>query len=350
MRTNEKSERDSRVAPSNPQRRESLARLSAIAASLALPAGAGLSTGAWAQSHWKPSGQVTLYNGFSVGGSGDAMCRILAEALQPILGQTVVVETRPGANGFIAAQAVARAAPDGRTIGMATMSMLTIAPQLPGVTLPISPKTDLTPIAAISGIYVMLATSPDVPFKTVSELLDYARANPGKISFASAGIGSAPHLAGELFRRLANVDIVHVPYKGGAQAMVDLQAGRVQMLIGNMPDFLGHVKSGALRGVAFAGDEAAPALPDVPLIKQWLPEYSVSNWFGIVGPPGLPVDIATALNAAIQEALKEPKAREQMARLGAEVLTGDLAHFRTLIDRDWNRWGEVIKAANIRVE
>ncbi len=327
----------------SPSRRTVLASLAAGLAATTLPA--------WSQAPaWKPAKPVRLINGFSAGGAADMLCRILAEALRPLLDQTVIVETRAGANGFIAAEAVARAAPDGLTIGLATMSMLTVAPQLPGLKLPINTQTELTLIGSIAGIYSLLVSSPAAPFRTVPELIAYAKAHPGEISYASAGMGSAPHLAGELFRRQANIDIVHVPYKGGSQAMVDLMAGRVQMLIGNMPDFLSQVKSGAIRPIAFGGERAAPALPDVPLIKNWLPGYNVSNWFGIVGPAHLPESITTALSNALQAALADPSVRNRMIALGAEVVPGTPAQFQKMVDDDRRRWGEVIKAANIRAD
>jgi tripartite-type tricarboxylate transporter receptor subunit TctC len=319
-------------------------------AGLAAALAAGLPRHAHAQGAWQPTRDVRLLNGFAAGGSGDVVCRILAEALRPVFGQSVIVETQAGANGFIAAQNVARAAPDGHTVGLATMSMLTIAPQLPGVKLPINVDTDLTPLANVVGIYKLLVTWPKAPFTTVPELIAYARANPGAISYASAGIGSSPHLAGELFRRQAGIDIVHVPYKGGAAAIVDLAAGRVQMLIGNMTDFLGQVKAGTLRGVAFGGDRAAPALPNLPLIKQWLPRYSVSNWFGIVGPGRLPAPIASAGNMALQKVLAEPAVQARMAEHGAEILVGPLDRFAAEIASYRANWGEVIRAAGIRAE
>jgi tripartite-type tricarboxylate transporter receptor subunit TctC len=306
---------------------------------------------AWSQAKaWKPARPVRLINGFSAGGSADMLCRILAEALRPLLDQTVIVETKAGANGFIAAEAVARAAPDGLTIGLATMSMLAVAPQLPGLKLPINTQTELTPIGSIAGIYSLLVSPPDAPFRTVPDLIAYAKAHPGAISYASAGTGSTPHLAGELFRRQANIDIVHVPYKGGSQALLDLMAGRVNILIGNMPDFLPQVKSGALRAIAFGGERAAPALPDVPLIKNWLPRYNVNNWFGIVGPAHLPESITTALSNALQAALADPSVRNRMIDLGAEVVPGTPAQLQKMIDDERSRWGEVIRAANIRVE
>ena len=311
---------------------------------------AGLPRLARAQSGWQPTREIRLMNGFAAGGSADIVCRILSEALRPVLGQVVIVETRSGANGFIAAEAVARAAPDGHTVGLATMSMLTIAPQLPGIKLPINVESDLTPIANIAGIYKLLVVAPDAPFRTVPELIAYAKAHPGAVSYASAGIGSSPHLAAELFRRQAGIDIVHVPYRGGALAIVDLAAGRVQMLIGNMTDFLGQVKAGKLRGVAFGGDRAAPVLPDLPLIKQWLPNYSVSNWFGIVGPGRLPAPIAAAWNAALQKVMADPVVQARLVDNGVEILAGPIDRFNADIAAYRSNWSEVIRAAGIRAE
>lgn len=325
-------------------------RRRALLAGGAMALAAGLPRIAGAQAAWKPSREIRLMNGFAAGGAGDLVCRILADALRPILGQNVIVDTQTGANGFIAAQTVARAAPDGHTIGLATMSMLTIAPQLPGVKLPIDVDTDLTPIANIAGIYKLLIAAPDAPFRTVPELIAHAKANPGKVTYASAGIGSSPHLAAELFRSQAGIEIVHVPYRGGAPAIIDLAAGRVQVMIGNMSDFLGQVKGGKLRGIAFGGDRASPALPDLPLIKQWLPQYSVSNWFGIVGPGRLPPHITAALNSALQRAVAEPAAQARLTDAGAEILAGSTERFNSEIASYRANWSAVIRAANIRAQ
>ncbi|HUN70239.1 MAG TPA: tripartite tricarboxylate transporter substrate binding protein [Burkholderiales bacterium] len=325
-------------------------RRNLLSAGGALALGAGLPRLGAAQAAWKPVRDVRIMNGFAAGGSGELVCRIAAEALRPLLGQNVIVETQAGANGFIAAQTVARAAPDGHTVGMATMSMLTIAPQLPGVTLQINVETDLTPIANLAGIYSLLVVSPDAPFRTVPELIAYAKAKPGAVSYASAGVGSAPHLAAELFRSQAGIDILHVPYKGGAPAMLDVAAGRVQMMFGNLSDFLGQVKAGKLRGVAFGGDRAAPVLPDLPLIKQWLPNYSVSNWFSIVGPGHLPANITAAWNAALQKGLADPAMQSRLADLGAEVLVGSTERFQAEIAAYRANWAGVIRSAGIRAE
>ena len=331
------------TANRNFNRRRVLAAGSALALTAALPRLAGAQT-------WMPTREVRIMNGFAAGGSGEFVCRVVADALRPILGQPVIVDTQAGANGFIAAGTVARAAPDGHTMGLATMSMLTIAPQLPGIKTPINVDTDLTPIANVAGIYKLLIAYPEAPFKTVPELIAYAKANPGKISYASAGIGSSPHLCAELFRSQAGIEIVHIPYKGGAPAMIDLAAGRTQMMIGNLTDFLGQVKAGKLRGIAFGGSRTAPSLPDLPLIKQWLPQYDVNNWFGLVGPGKLPAHITTALNAAIQKAVSDPAVRTRLSEHGADILAGPVERFNAEIASYRANWGAVIRSANIRAD
>jgi tripartite-type tricarboxylate transporter receptor subunit TctC len=252
------------------RRRTVLSALAAVAASTTLPL--------HAQAEWRPNRPIRLFNGFAAGGSGDLVSRIIADGLKNVLGQSVVVETRAGASGFIAAEAVARSAPDGYTIGFATMSMFAVAPQMPGMKIPIDVQKELTPIGTIANIFSLMVSAPDAPFKTVPELVAYAKANPGKVTYASAGTGSIGHLAGELFRRQAGVDMVHVPYKGGSQAMIDLQAGRVHLLLGNMSDYLQQVKAGSLRGIAFGGERGSPQLPGLPRrgATWWLCRTEVS--------------------------------------------------------------------------
>jgi len=332
------------LVPERPGRRRALIAGGAMAIVAGLPKFTG------AQAAWKPSRDVRVVNGFAAGGSADLICRILAESLRAQFGQSVIVDTQAGANGFIAAQTVARATPDGHTVGLATMGMLTISPQLPGMKVPINVATDLTPIANVAGIYALLVAYPNAPFRTVPELIAYAKANPGVISYASAGVGSSPHLAAELFRSEAGIDIVHVPYKGGAPAMIDVAAGRVQMMIANLSDVIGQVKAGKLRGVAFGGERASAALADIPLIKQWLPKYSVSNWFGIVGPGHLPLHITAAWNAALQKAASDPVVQSRLADLGAEVLSGSTERFNAEIAEYRANWTRVIRAAGIRAE
>lgn len=301
-----------------------------------------------AQPAWKPDRDVRILCGFAPGGSGDHLCRLMADALRAQWGQNVIVETRSGVGGMISAEACARAPADGHTVVLATMAMLTVSPQMPGLTLPISVERDLTPIADLTGIYKLLITYPQAPFQDVPGLIAYAKANPQAVAYGSAGVGSSPHLAAELFARMAGVEFTHVPYRGGAPALTDLVAGRVQFMIGNMPEFLGQIRGGGARAVAFGGSTAAPVLPDLPLISQWLPDYNVSNWFGFCGPGGLPPEILAAWNAALRQALAEPGTRAKMVEAGMEILGGTVPEFEARIAADRKRWGEVIRAADIR--
>jgi tripartite-type tricarboxylate transporter receptor subunit TctC len=301
-----------------------------------------------AQGAWKPSREVRILCGFAPGGAGDLLCRLMADALRVQWGQAVIVETRSGAGGIISAEACARAAPDGHTVVLATMAMLTVSPQLPGVTMPINMETELTPIASLAGIYKILVSYPQAPFRDVPGLIAHARAHPQAVAYGSAGVGSSPHLAAELFARQAGVELTHVPYRGGAPAITDLVAGRIGFMIGNMPEFLGQIRGGGLRAIAFGGSTAAPALPDLPLIKQWLPGYDVSNWFGFCGPGRLPPEILAAWNAALQAALADPPTRARMVEAGMEIMGGPVASFTNLIAADRQRWGGVIQAAGIR--
>ena len=320
------------------QRRALLGAGLALASS-ALPAAA--------QPAWKPSREVRILCGFAPGGAGDLLCRVMADALRAQWGQTVVVEKRSGAGGMISAEACARSAPDGHTVVMTTMGMLTVTPEMPGATLPIQVETDLTPIANLAGIYTVLVGYPGAPFRDVPGLIAHAKAHPGAVLYGSAGVGSSPHLAAELLSRMAGVEFTHVPYRGGAPAMTDLIAGRVQFIIGNMPEFLEQIRAGALRAIAFGGANASPELPGLPLIKQWLPDYDVSNWFGFCGPGKLPAKILAAWNAALQAALADQQTRGRMVAAGMEILGGSVATFNDRIALDRRRWREVIRAAGI---
>jgi tripartite-type tricarboxylate transporter receptor subunit TctC len=323
-------------------RRAALATIAGGAAAFSIPS--------VAQAEWRPIKPIRLLNGFAAGGSGDLVSRIIADGLKDILGQPVVVDTRAGASGFIAADAVVHSPADGYTIGFATMSMLSVAPQLPGMNVPFDVQKDITPIGTIANIFSLLVAAPNVPYKTVPELIAYAKANPGKVSYASAGVGSIGHLAGELFKRQAGIDILHVPYKGGSQAMVDLQAGRVQILLGNMSDYLPQVKGGQLKGIAFGGERGSPQLPDLPLISRTLPDFRMNNWFALIGPANMPANIVSAYSHAMQKALAEPAVMKRLSDLGAEPMPNTQQQFVQLIDAERKRWGEVIRAGNIRVE
>jgi len=293
---------------------------------------------------------VHFLNGYPPGGTSDLLGRFLANSLTPIVGQKVIVEQRTGASGFIAAEACARAAPDGHTIFLTTMGIMTINPQIPGPKLPIDVDKDLTPISNSGGVYNLLVATPNGPFKTVPELIDYAKKNPGKLTYASTGNGTSQHLAGELFKRLAGVDILHVPYRGGAPAILDIVAGRTNMMFGNMPEFLGQIRGGGLMPIAFGGAKPSPLFPALPLISTWLPEFKIANWFGVVGPAGLPGDWVAYWNRALNAAMREPKFVQLMADNGMEILAGSPEEFKATIAADRKRWGEVIRGAGIRAD
>jgi tripartite-type tricarboxylate transporter receptor subunit TctC len=297
-----------------------------------------------------PSRDIRFLCGFAPGGTCDLLSRILAEHLTPILGQRVVVENRTGASGLIAADTVAKAAPDGHTVLLATMALYTIQPQMPGMRLPFDVDRDLTPISNVANIYNVLVVSPQGPIRSVPQLIEMARAKPGSLTYASAGNGGSQHLAAELFKRLAGIDLLHVPYRGGAPAIVDIAAGRADMMFGNLPEFMGQIRDGGLRAVAFGAPQPSPLLPNLPMISATLPEFTVRNWFGVAGTGGLPKPVLDRWVAALRQVNADPLFQRRMTENGMESLIGGPDAFRATIQEDRARWGEVIRAANIRAD
>jgi tripartite-type tricarboxylate transporter receptor subunit TctC len=231
---------------------------------------------------------------------------------------------------------------------LATMAMHTILPVMPGITMPFDIDRDLTPIANVANVYNILVASPSAPFRTIPELIEHARANPGALTYASAGNGTSQHLAGEYLKRLAQIDMLHVPYRGGAPAIVDIVAGRTHMMLGNMPEFLGQIRAGGLRPVAFGAPRASPLFPDLPLISATLPDFTVSNWFGIAGAPNLSPAIVARWHEALRTVTANADFQRRMTEAGMEIIYGPQEEFQETIRRDRARWGEVIRAANIR--
>ncbi len=297
-----------------------------------------------------PSKDIRFLCGFAPGGTCDLLSRILAEHLSPVLGQRVVVENRTGASGNIAADAVAKSPPDGHTVLLATMALYTVMPQMPGMRLPFDVDRDLTPISNVANIYNVLVVSPQGPIQSVQQLIDLAHANPGKLTYASAGNGGSQHLAAEYFKRLAGVDLLHVAYRGGAPAIVDIAAGRTDMMFGNLPEFLGQIRDGGLRAIAFGAPRPSPLMPQVPLISATVPGFTVRNWFGVAGPGGMPKPVLDRWLAALQRVNTDPVFQRRLAENGMESLIGDPDSFRSTIQEDRRRWGEVIRAANIRAD
>ena len=297
-----------------------------------------------------PERDVRLLVGFSPGGAVDLVARLLAEALRPVLGQTVVVDNRSGASGLIAAEAAAKAPPDGHALYVAAMSAYTVLPQLPGFRMPLDMDRNLTPVGNVAGVINALVASPRAPFRTVPELIAHAKANPDGVTYASTGNGTSQHLAAELFARLTGVSMAHVPYRGGSNAIVDIAAGRVDIMFGNFPEFIGQIRDGALRLLAFGGARPSPLFPDAPLIRDTLPGYTVTNWIGLAGPAGLPESVVAAWDAALRRVAAGADFQRRLAENGMEALGEDQAAFRATIATDRRRWGEVIRAAGIRAD
>jgi tripartite-type tricarboxylate transporter receptor subunit TctC len=298
----------------------------------------------------KITGDARILCGFPPGGTADLLCRILADAVKSEIGQNVIVETKSGASGFIANETVATAPPDGRTVGLAAMAALCVSPVMPGQKLPINVDTDLTPIANIAGVYNMLVFGKQVPFKTVPEMIAYAKANPGKLTYASAGNGTSQHLAGELFKKMAGVNIVHVPYRGGAPAIQDIVAGNVQMMFGNMPEFLGQIGGGNLIPIAFGSPRQSPMFANLPLISQFVPGFSVVNWFAVFGPKALPADLVDAWNKALRAAVAKPEVQKRFVESGMDTVIGSPQQLKDTIVADRKKWQEVIQAAGMRAD
>jgi tripartite-type tricarboxylate transporter receptor subunit TctC len=309
----------------------------------------GLASGP-ARAEAKIGGDVRFLCGFPPGGNADLLCRILAEALKPDIGQTVIVESKAGASGFIANETVANAAPDGRTIGLAAMAAMCVSPVMPGQKLPINVDTDLMPIASVASVPNILVFGKHVKFRTVPALIEEAKKNPGKFSYASAGNGTSQHLAGELFKTMAGVNLLHVPYRGGAPAIQDIVAGNCDLMFGNLPEFLGQIGGGGLIPIAFGSPKGSPLFPGLPTIAQYLPGYAVVNWFGVFGPKGLPADLVGTWNKALGAAVMKPDVQKRFADNAMDGLTGSPADLKAMIATDRRKWSDVIKTAGMRAD
>jgi tripartite-type tricarboxylate transporter receptor subunit TctC len=300
---------------------------------------------AWAQTY--PARPVRLIVGFPPGGVSDISARHMGQWLSERLGQPFVIENRPGAGGNIGTEAVVKAAPDGYEL------LLVDASAAPNATLYDNLNfnfiRDIAPVAGIVRVPAVMVVNPSVPANTLPEFIAYAKANPGKVNFASAGIGSPPHLAGELFNMSAGVKMVHVPYRGGPPALTDLLRGQVQMMFTSLPT-IEYISAGKLRPLAVAGATRSAALPDVPTVGDFLPGYEASTWNGVGAPKGTPAEIIDKLNREINAGLADPKMKERFADMGGTVLPGSPADFGKFIAEETEKWAKVIRAANIKPE
>lgn len=283
------------------------------------------------------------------GSASDTSARIIAAELTRILGQQVVIDNRPGGALTIGINMVVRAVPDGYTIGYGNIGGLAINRSMMKV--PYDALTDIQPVAQTNSNSMLLAVTPSLPVKTVRELIDYAKANPGRLSNASSGNGTPGHLGGELFKDMAGVNIVHVPYKGGATAMTEMMAGRVQVMFESMSSIIQHHKSGRLRGIAVTGLKRSPAYPDIPTIDEsGLPGFDMTVWSGLVTPVGVPKPILARLNEAINKALASPSLREKYAANGVDPVGGTPQEFAALIKREVEKYEKISKKIGAKVE
>ena len=321
-------------------------RVPALFTRLAAIALCALALGAAAQDDY-PYKPVHIIVPFAPGGSTDVVARILADKLGAELKQNFVVENRAGAGGNIGADVVAHAPPDGYTLLMGTTGVLAINKYL-YKDMHFDPDRDLVPVSYTSLITNILVVNPQVPARTVAELLKLAREKPNALTFASSGAGSSTHLSGELFKSMAGVDILHVPYKGSSQALVDVMAGQVTMLFDNAPSSMPFIEQGKLRALAVTSTKRLPNLPDVPTIDEaGVKGYESLSWSGISAPAGTPRRVIDKLNAAIEQILRDPDVKQRFAALGVEPVGGPPEAFARHIRAESEKWGRVVKAANI---
>jgi len=309
------------------------------AAVAALPAVSPLAS---AQSY--PTRPVHLIEGFGAGGAPDIVARLIGQSLSEQLGQSFVVENRSGATSNIAAEAVARASPDGYTLLLITTANSVNAAMFK---LNFDFIRDIAPVASIVRMPLVMEVHPSVSARTVAEFIAYAKANPGKINMASAGTGSLTHVAGEMFKTMAGVDLFHVPYRG-SQVFPALLAGDVHVYFGPLLSSIEYVRAGKLRALAVTTTMRSDALPDVPVLSDTLPDYEASAWFGIGAPKSTPAELIDRLNKEVNVSIAEPKFKARLANLGGTVLAGSPADFAKLISDETKKWGKVILAANIK--
>jgi tripartite-type tricarboxylate transporter receptor subunit TctC len=295
-----------------------------------------------------PSRPVRIIVGFPAGAATDLVARLMGQWLSVRLGQQFIIENRAGANSNIGTEVVARAAADGHALLMATSSN--------AINTTLYDKLnfdfihDIVPIAGIVRTPLVMVVNPSVPAKTVPEFITYAKANPGKINMAAPGIGSLQHVSGELFKMMTGVNMVSVPYRGGAPALADLLGGQVQVAFNAVIAALEHIRTGKLRALAVASATRSEVLPDIPTMSDFIPGFEASYWIGLGAPKNTPTETITKLNEEINAALADPKIKARLADVGGTVLAGSPAEFAKLIADETEKWGKVIRAANIKPE
>lgn len=293
-----------------------------------------------------PAKPIKLIVPFPAGGPNDIIARVIGQRMSELSGQPVLIDNRGGQGGVLGTDAVAKAPPDGYTIAISSAGALAISPSMEKVAY--DTLTDLTPVTLVATVPEMLVIATNVEAKDIGELIALAKAQPGKLNFASSGPGSLPHLAGELFKLTAKIDIVHVPYRGAAPAVNDLLGQQVQMTFLDLPVLLPQVKAGALRPLAIGSAARAPAAPDVPTTAEaGFADLRIENWYGMVAPKGTPKEIVTALHGLAIKAMADPAVKEKLAAQGATLIGDEPEHFRSFIADETKKWAKVIKDAGV---
>jgi tripartite-type tricarboxylate transporter receptor subunit TctC len=303
---------------------------------------------AWAQGY--PSKQTKIIVGFTAGGPSDIVGRMAAQLLSERLGQSVIVDNRPGAAGTIGADIVAHSPPDGYTLYLASQTSHAVAPYLLAKTT-FDPVKDTTTIIRVVHNPLLMVVPASSPHKSLADIVNYAKANPGKINFATGGIGSSPHMSMELFKKVAKINITPVHYKGDSAAIVDLLSSQVDMLTSSISALMPYVSSGKLRPIAITGSKRSPVVPDIPTIAELgFPGYEVLTWFGLVGPAGMPKDVVNRINKEVSAGLQKPATKEQMLKMGFEIVLNTPEEFHKYLVEETNKWRTLIKELNLKTE
>ncbi len=313
--------------------------------------GGALLVPAWAQAQDKyPSKPITWVCPYAAGGNADSRSRQVAKAMTTVLGQPIIIDNKAGAGGNIGTEAIARGKPDGYTLGMGNFAPLAVNQAL-FKKLNFDPQNDLTPICLIERGPLILMVRNDSPYKSVKDIVAAAKAAPGKLSYASGGIGGSHHLSGALFENAAGIDMIHAPYKSGSAGATDLMGGQVQMMFEQMYSAMPAIKAGRLRALAITSKTRSPLAPDIPtMAEQGFPAVEVMNWQGLIGPKGLSPDLIKQLNAACNKALQDPEVKEKILSQGNELGGGTPEQFAALIKAEAPRWAKVVRDAKIEPE
>lgn len=297
-----------------------------------------------------PNKPIKIIVPFTAGGTTDILARAVGAELQKSLGQAVIVENRAGAGGNIGSDAAAKSAPDGYTLLMGTVGThainVTLYPKMP-----YDAVKDFVPVSLVAGVPNVLVAAPSFAPNTVKELIDAAKKEPNKITFASSGSGTSIHLSAELFKMMANVQMTHIPYKGSAAALPDVMSGQVNIMFDNAPSVIPQIRGGKLKAIAVTSSTRSPALPGVPTIAEaGLPGFEASSWFGVLAPAGTPKDIVEKLSQTIAKALQTPEMKERLAAQGAEAVGSTSEQFATHIHREIEKWSKVVKESGAKVD